>query len=105
MHVVHTAAAPPNQGRMYLPSRSCTQKRRKALRKIVIPNGVFPDRICRFTAVVWPWNLRCALPTMESLSNLDAHHTRRQSAFGDQVDIKKQKPSIAVVACFASGVA
>src|SRR3984957_8796430 len=48
MHVVQTAAAPPNQGRMYLPSKSCTQKRRKALRKIVIPNGCL--RGCRLTA-------------------------------------------------------
>src|ERR1700678_385752 len=48
MHVVHTAAAPPNQGRMYLPSKSWTQNRRKALRKIVIPNGALWD--CGVTA-------------------------------------------------------
>src|SRR5246127_1541092 len=92
MHVVHTAAAPPNQGRMYLPSRSCTQKRRKALRKIVIPNGVFPARICRFTAVVWSRSVRCARPTMGSLSDFDAHHIRRRSVLGDEVEIKTQKP-------------
>jgi hypothetical protein len=33
---------------MYLPTKSCTQKRRKALRKIVIPNGCL--RGCRLTA-------------------------------------------------------
>jgi hypothetical protein len=35
MHVVQTAGAPPNHGRMYLPIRGCTWKRRNALRTIV----------------------------------------------------------------------
>ena len=35
MHVVHTAAVPPNQGRMALLTSGCTWKSRKALTKIV----------------------------------------------------------------------
>ena len=39
-------------GRMYLPSRSCTQKSKKALRKIVGPKGVLARPDCRFTATM-----------------------------------------------------
>src|SRR5687767_15032313 len=39
MHVVQTPALPPNQGRMYLPIRGWTWKRRKALRAIAAPKA------------------------------------------------------------------
>jgi hypothetical protein len=42
MQVVHTAGAPPNHGNMYFPRRSCTQKSKNALRKIVSPNEILP---------------------------------------------------------------
>jgi hypothetical protein len=35
MHVVHTAAVPPNHGRMALLTSGCTWKSKKALTKIV----------------------------------------------------------------------
>jgi hypothetical protein len=35
MHVVHIAGVPPNHGKKYFPSTSCTANRRKAPRKIV----------------------------------------------------------------------
>ena len=42
MQVVQTAGAPPNPGNMYFPRRSCTQKSKNALRKIVSPNEILP---------------------------------------------------------------
>src|SRR3954467_14022565 len=44
MQVVHTAALPPNQGRMYFAISGCTRKSRKALQKMVIPNGSMEGR-------------------------------------------------------------
>src|SRR4051812_20789943 len=39
MQVVHTAALPPNHGRMYFAMSGCTRKSRNALQKMVTPNG------------------------------------------------------------------
>jgi hypothetical protein len=37
MQVVHTAAEPPNQGRISFDARGCTRNRRQALESIVLP--------------------------------------------------------------------
>jgi hypothetical protein len=40
MAALHTAADPPNHGKMILAIRGCTWKSRKALRKIVVAERI-----------------------------------------------------------------
>src|SRR6266853_1979609 len=47
MQIVHTAALPPNQGRMTLAMSGCTWKSRKALRKMVMRAAGWRRRIAR----------------------------------------------------------
>ncbi len=54
MLVVQTAAEPPNQGRMYLLTMSCTWNNKSALRNNVEPNTTAKVRIgTRFGSAVY----------------------------------------------------
>jgi hypothetical protein len=53
MQIVHTAALPPNQGRMTLAMSGCTWKSRKALRKIVAAYRIMKRREKGMRAAGW----------------------------------------------------
>src|SRR5213593_943830 len=53
MQIVHTAALPPNQGRMTLAMSGCTWKSRKALRKIVMAWRIMKRREMEMRAAGW----------------------------------------------------